>query len=244
MDHCLKRAQDEFGLDGVELSWNNTFIRPSCTRTDLDVLRRLKGRIDLRLDAHIWADLAGLGPGRADRALLDWLDLCAETGVKGLIVHGGSYPDREEGIARTRRILGNVLEEFERAGVVLNVENHYAYDYRDCRELFSEPWEFEEIFSLDSPSLGLCFDTGHGHLTRNSEALLRQLAPWLRHVHLADNYGQEDDHCMFRTGTVAWDSIFDLLSDTGFDGSFCIEFPVRAETGPFRSCVAELRERF
>ena len=34
---------------------------------------------------------------------------------------------------------------FGRAGVVLNLENHYAYDYRNCRELFSEPWEFREL---------------------------------------------------------------------------------------------------
>jgi len=210
----------------------------------LEELRRLKGRSNLKLDAHIWEDLAQLGPGAGDEALVGWLEWCEQTGVRGLIVHGGTYRDQEEGIARTRAILARVLPRFERAGVAINIENHYAYDYEGCQELFSEPWEFEAVFSLDSPSLRFCFDTGHAHLTRNADELLRGLSRRLAHVHLADNYGEHDDHCMFRQGTVPWDAMFDTLEEIGFDGSFCVEFPVRGDLGPFRACTTELRKRF
>jgi len=244
IEECLERARNEFGLDGIELSWAPSFARPHCTREDLGDLRRVKGRTDLRLDAHIWENLAGLAPEEAEAALLGWLDLCGQTGVVGLVIHGGSHPDRREGVLRVRRVLESVLPRFERAGVTLNLENHYAYDYRGCQELFSEPWEFAEVFSLDSPSLKFCFDTGHGHMTRNCEALLRELAPHLHHVHLADNHGEHDDHCMFREGTVPWDLIFDTTRQIGFDGNFCVEFPVRDDLAPFHACVAELRERW
>jgi sugar phosphate isomerase/epimerase len=242
--HCLRRVKEEFGLDGVEFSWTQAFRHPHSTREDLAALRELKGTADVVLSAHVWENLAGVSPAEAGAALLSWLQIAGQTGVRDLIVHGGSYPDRKEGIVRTRRVLESVLPRFERAGVVLDLENHYAFDYRDCRELFSEPWEFKEVFSLGSPALGFCFDSGHAHMTRNWQPLVEQLAPWLRYVHLADNLGEFDDHLMFREGTVPWDGIFDGLTRTGFDGVFCVEFPVRDCLDPFRTCLSELRERF
>ena len=242
--HGLERAQREFGLDGVELSWHYEFVPPHCSRQNLGVLARAKGTHGLLLVAHIWENLAELGPGPAEPALYRWLDLCPQTGVTGLVIHGGSYPDRHEGIRRTRAILERVLPRFERAGVTLYLENHYAFDHHACHELFSEPWEFLEVLPLNSPSLAFCFDTGHGHMTRNWDALITRLAPWLRHVHLADNHGAEDDHLMFRRGTVPWDAMFDRLAAVGFDGTFCVEFPVREDPAPFRACVRELRRRW
>jgi len=49
---------------------------------------------------------------------------------------------------------------------------------------------------------------------------------------------------MFREGTVPWDAIWDALEEVNFDGTFCVEFPVRDDTGPFRECLAEIRQRF
>jgi sugar phosphate isomerase/epimerase len=244
IEYCLDRVRGEFGLDGVELSWDVSFNSSATGRKQARALRSLKGKTGLMLSAHIWDDLGQLGPGPGEQVLLDWLDLCDETGVSGLVVHGGSYPDQNEGIARVRGILKNVVGAFERRGVVLNVENHYPHHYRNSQELFSAPWEFHEIFNLDSPALRFCFDTGHGHLAGNWEALLREVGPWLGYVHLADNFGVYDDHCMFRHGTVPWDSMFDTLYEAGYDGPFCVEFPVREDTAPFRACVAELRSRW
>lgn len=244
MEECLRLARDELGLDGVELSWHDCFEHGHCTEEDLDFLRTAKGEHGLKLATHIWENLAMLGPGPAEEALRRWLGVCRDTGVGGVVLHGGSYPDREAGIERTRQILANVLGEFEQAGVALMLENHYAYDYRDCQELFSEPWEFARVAALDSPALRFCFDTGHAHMTKNTGELLRELGPWLEHVHLADNLGEHDDHRMFRQGTVPWDDIFATLREVGFDGTFCVEFPTRGDQAPFRACVAELRERW
>lgn len=240
IDDACRIAREEFNLDGVELSLHDSWARPHCTHDDLARLPALKDRYGLSLDAHIWDDLARLGEDAGADALLRWLDVCAAAGIDGIIIHGGSFDDRAEGIARTRRTFQRVLPRFERAGVVLKLENHYAFDYHNCRELFSEPWEFLDVFSLDSPSLRACFDTGHGHMTRNWDTLLRALAPWLVHVHLADNGGTDDDHQPYRRGTVPWDAIFTTLKDIDYHGAFCIEFPVREDQAPFRQCLADL----
>ncbi len=244
MDECLARAISEFGLDGVELSWDESFTRPHCTREDLDRLAALRGHHGARLSAHIWSNLAESDPAAALDALLNWLRLCDRTGVGDLVIHGGSYADRTEGIARTRRVLERALPSFERQRVVLNLENHYAYDYRDGRELFSEPWEFREVLALDSPALKFCFDTGHGNMTGNSATLLDELAPWLHYIHLADNRGRDDDHLPYGQGTVAWQTVFAQLRKLAFDGVFCVEYPVREDSAPFQACVREIRAQF
>jgi len=244
IEDCLSTATGELGLDGVELSWHESFQRPHCTAADIDVLASMRDSNPAALSAHIWDNIAETDPAQAAASLMRWLHLCEKTGASNLIIHGGSYAQQREGISRTRSVLESVLPEFERAGVVLNLENHYDYQYRNCRELFSRPWEFKDVFSLDSSSLRFCFDTGHGNMTGNTAELLGKLAPWLNYVHLADNHGIDDDHAAYGEGTVAWREVFSTLHGIGFDNIFCVEFPVRDNRDPFRLCCEEMRRRW
>lgn len=241
LDACFRIAGDELGLDGVELSWHRSQSRPHCTAQDLERLRRLHVDTGMALSAHIWENLPQVATESAAQSLLDWLELCEATGVAGLVIHGGSFPEREQGVQRLRCVLEQVVPSYERAGVVLYLENHYAFEYHDCCELFSEPWEFRRVFSLDSPALRFCFDTGHAHMTRNIKDLIQELAPWLGYVHLADNHGEHDDHCAFGEGTVPWQSVLSSLRGVGFNGTLCVEFPVRDDRAPFRQCMTDIR---
>jgi len=177
---------------------------------------------------------------KAIEALRYWVKIGIKAGVEGFVIHGGSFPNHNEGIARTRRTLEQVLPELEKVKVVLFLENHYAYGYKNCQELFSEVWEFEKVFSLDSLSLRFCFDTGHANLTGNTDNLLAKLCPYMSHVHLADNYGINDDHCLYKKGTVKWNLIWERLRNNKFDGTFCVEFPVRDNVTPFRQCISDI----
>ncbi|MBI5092612.1 MAG: sugar phosphate isomerase/epimerase [Candidatus Hydrogenedentes bacterium] len=241
MGECLRVATGELGLDGVELSWHESSCRPHCTQEDLAALTTSSGRSGVALSAHIWDNIAEADHAAVTGSLLGWLKLCRKTGTTDLIIHGGSYGNQKEGIDRARRVFESVLPAFERAHVTLNLENHYAYDYHGCRELFSEPWEFLEVLALDSPSLKFCFDTGHGNMTRNTGELLESLAPWLNYVHMADNRGVDDDHLAYGQGTVAWEDVFARLRSMKFDGVMCVEFPVHEDREPFKACVAEIR---
>lgn len=239
---CLAVAERDMGLDGVELSWHESFSRPHCTAQDIDLLASLRDEHSMLLSAHIWNNLAESDPVKARGDLLRWLQVCGRTNVMNIVIHGGSFEDQKESVARTRRVLEDVLPEFERKGVVLNLENHYAYDYRNCRELFSASWEFVEVLTLDSPSLKMCFDTGHGNMTGTTTDLLETLAPWLNYVHLADNHGVDDDHTPYGQGTVVWADIFRDLRRLGFNGTYCVEFPVYHDRAPFNACIEAIRE--
>lgn len=135
---CFRRARDELQLNGVELSFDWRYERPGCTHDDIKNMRDVNEAFGLSLAAHIWEDVAQLGPDKA------------------------------------------------------------------------------------------------------TEALLRELAPQLAHVHLADNRGIDDDHAPYRSGTVDWDSVLGTLRRIGFDGVLGVEFPVRDDLGPFGRCMADL----
>ncbi|MFZ2657276.1 MAG: sugar phosphate isomerase/epimerase family protein [Victivallales bacterium] len=240
MENCFSRVKNEFGVAGVELSFHESFTRPHCTREDIASIRGTNESLGISLYAHIWENIAQLGEEKAIEAIRYWAEIGAKAGVKGFVIHGGSFPDQNEGIARTRRALEQVLPELEKNKMVLFLENHYAYDYKGCQELFSESWEFENVFSLDSPSLRFCFDTGHANLTGNTDDLLAKLHPYLSHIHLADNHGVNDDHCLYKEGTVKWDLVWGKLRDNKFDGTFCFEFPVRDDVMPFHQCISDI----
>lgn len=240
IEACLKRAKNEFGIDGVELSFHESFARPHCTKEDIGSIRRINESLGISLCVHIWENIAQLGIEKAREALYYWTAMGRKAGIEGFVIHGGSFPSQTEGIARTRRTLERVLPELEKVNVVLFLENHYAYGYKNCQELFSASWEFEKVLSLGSPSLRFCFDTGHANLTGNTDDLLVKLRPYLGHVHLADNCGINDDHCLYKEGTVKWNSIWERLGNNKFDGTFCIEFPVRDNVMPFRQCICDI----
>ena len=244
MADCCRRVRDELGLDGIELSWHPNLTRPHCTATDLDELAASRRSHGLALSAHIWDNPAAREPEDAATALCQWLPTCSRAGVTTLVLHGGRWPNQEAGIERVRRAIAAAAPRFAAAGVTLCLENHYAFDYQDCCELLSEPWEFRQVLDRSQRALGFCLDTGHAHMTRNWHDLIRDLAPVLRYVHLADCHGVHDDHLGFRQGSVPWDGVFDALAGIGFDGTFCVEFPVRDDLAPFRSCLQELRARF
>ena len=243
IDNCFDRVANEFGLDGMELSLKKGVVEhPDCTNQDLDRISELKEKFGLAVSGHIWEDLAVLGLKHGPNRMLYWLDVCKKAGIEQLVVHGGTFAKQKEGVQITKRILQKIIPDYEKAQLVINLENHYDYNYKNCQELFSQPWEFLEIFhTIHSPSLRFCFDTGHANMTRNSEALLTELGSYLQYVHIADNHGVDDDHCPYKYGTVQWEKVLKLLHQVNFDGIFCMEFPVGTDTEPLTQCIKDIK---
>ncbi|HUU58641.1 MAG TPA: sugar phosphate isomerase/epimerase family protein [Phycisphaerae bacterium] len=242
VDECFRRAKNDLGLDGVELSFHPTFARDHCTHEDIAAVREARETHGVLVTSHLWENLPGMEPTAAAESLLRWIPICRDGGIDQLVIHGGSYPDRSEGVVRTRRVLEKVLPEYERQGIVINLENHYGYDYRNCQEIFYEPWEFLELFAaIDSPSLRFCLDTGHAQMNRNFDEMLGALAAYLHYVHIADNYGTDDDHVMYKTGVVPFDRVLPAFRATGYDGIICYEFPAKEDTGPLFQCNRDLK---
>lgn len=66
--------------------------------------------------------------------------------------------------------------------------------------------------------VGVCFDVGHwhsfagGHARKDAARWLDALGPFVRHCHLHDNSGADDEHVGLGAGRIPWDEILDLLA--------------------------------
>ena len=246
LDQAFERCGGELGLDGIELSLHPSGRFPHIGPEHYEQTAGLAAKHGLRLSAHIWDNLPKLGPDAGVCGLMGWLDAARTMGIRYIVVHGGTHDDQAEGLRLVARILADVAPAYEAAGVVLCLENHYAYTHHDLHELFSTPEEFVPLFdAVASPSVRFCLDYGHSHMTRNTDELLARVGPHLAYTHLADNHGVEDDHVAFGCGTVPWRQALTATHAAGYRGPFTIEFPVRSpDDTPFRQCLALLRELF
>jgi sugar phosphate isomerase/epimerase len=76
----------------------------------------------------------------------------------------------------------------------------------------TEPLNLVEIVRIGHfKDVGVCFDTGHAHITGGIPAALAELKPLLRTAHIHDNHGQKDEHLWPGDGTIAWDETMQEL---------------------------------
>jgi len=244
VEEAFDRCQSDLHLGGIEFSLVAGGQRPHLLESEYDQVADLAAGSPLELSGHIWEDLPQLGAMEAVERLRYWLSVAQHLRFRYIIVHGGAHDDPSLGVSLMTEVFGSVADDYHAAGVTLCLENHYAWDYRDCHELLGSSDELQELFdAIESPGLAFCLDYGHSHMTGNTQKLLRRVGHRLAYVHLADNMGEHDDHVAFGRGTVPWREVLTLTRDIGYRGPFTVEFPVRGDDrAPLRECLELIRE--
>ncbi len=229
IEEAFKTAFCEFGADVIEFSFSDedgpgNFLSPGHLN-ELRDARCLFGECP-GISLHAWFDIPACGAARSAEMLVKTAAFAGASGADEVIIHMGSHPDRESGLAVLKDALEPGLPSFEESGAVLCLENHYPRDYRGLNELGGVPDDFLELFSwFNSKHLGFCLDYGHSHMSSNTEDFIARLGHHLRYVHIADNNGDEDSHLEFLSGTIDWDSALSLTLAAGFTGPFTVEYP-------------------
>lgn len=219
---------EKFGLDGIEFSTTRLEER------DYARCAGLAADTGLNISLHAWGDLAQQRPQEAVDELRYLLEVCEQIAAKHLIMHLGSHQKRAYGLERLSQVCRQVARDYEQAGVVLCLENHYPYEYHELNELGGDPDDFLQIFELsNSSALRFCLDYGHSHMAHNTEDFIKRLAPYLAYTHIADNLGENDDHLGPDDGTIDWPQTLRQTLATGFRGPFIIEFPEKGDPSRF-----------
>lgn len=156
------------------------------------------------------------------------LSRAAEAGVPTMVIHPSSRIPATERKNR-RAALINSIEELipaaEHYGIRLALENMLP------RHLCDSSTELLEIVEqIDSPALGVCFDTGHAHVNKEDvlEAFER-LAERIIHFHLQDNDSNGDQHLQPPYGTIPWEELMVRLNQRTYT------FPALVETYPWNN---------
>jgi sugar phosphate isomerase/epimerase len=90
--------------------------------------------------------------------------------------------------------------------------------------------------------LGLCYDSGHGHIAGNGLDRLAVLKDRLLAIHLHDNDGKSDQHRLPYDGGVDWSRLMSLIAASPYRKPLTLELICPANTNP-AAFLAEARVR-
>lgn len=158
-------------------------------------------------------------------------------GIKTLVLHPKTWPD-QAWYSRQASLEVN-LESCKRYSewaapydLTLAIEN--MSEKRKGRRFGSGPEELLELIDLlNDPKFGICWDTGHAHISGIDQVeALRLIAPHLKALHIHDNHGEKDNHLMPLDGTIDWASLVQVLREINYRGCFSFEVIYQNDARP------------
>lgn len=227
---CLEDIRD-CGFDLIEICSHPGHL----DYHDLPLVRRAASMIrTLGLEAHSFhapfaerIDITSLDEGArgaARQELTRAAEAAALLEAKYFVVHPGpektAFPEHERFVrlGNAADVLDQVYHYCATLGVNLVLENMLPHLFAGRIENLL--WIME---TLKAREVGICFDTGHGHLGCNLPEIVKLSAGYLRLVHASDNGGRWDDHLAPGDGKIDWSALLRQLLDIGYDGTFILE---------------------
>lgn len=168
--------------------------------------------------------------------ILKSLDISKEIGVKKIVIHVGTYLDKDYNYDINKSIEHNIkyLEPFVKKAIENNIliaiENGTQMEKDDPLFKNTAPY-IDELIRIveyynkkyDKEVLGGCFDFGHanvGNLDMYNEIV--KIGNKLIVTHIHDNYGT-DSHNQPFDGTVNWEDVRKALIDINYNGELTSE---------------------
>jgi sugar phosphate isomerase/epimerase len=208
------------------------FIRSRCSILG-GILSLLIENAHLRTNQvnDLWLDTQG-GQAAFERYLTDIDDLTkCEIPVAVFHPTGGSEPPPISTVGMDR--IRALVERAEMCGVRIameNVRNNHAL--------------IKILDTIDSPMLGLCYDSGHDYIWSHTPyALLKRYKDRLFAVHLHDNLGKSDDHLAPGEGKINWSIVRKEIEHSVYQGSYTLESD-SAEIPPSRTPQEHLKMHY
>lgn len=130
-----------------------------------------------------------------------------ELGAKKIVFHTCLHPDAYLLIGWAERMADFFLEFLEdRKDIEVVMENVY-----------DRVWEpiAETAGRIKYSNFHLCFDMGHAYCYSKQpiEEWTKELAPYISHVHVHDNFKDRDTHLALGCGNIPLDDIFAVLKE-------------------------------
>ena len=183
----------------------------------------------LDLLAAVAAGVGGRGPGAARSDPSDLSDPsdrsdAPDPGPPFLVLHpaansdsGMSRKERRTAMRRVAESLVALLPAAEERGLRLALENMpptiAGYRIDDLIEI---------VTTVASPTLGLCFDTGHAHMVGKAAKMWAKAAPHVIAMHAHDNRRRDDDHLPPLEGSLNWKALHREMTKAEYRGDFAL----------------------
>lgn len=215
------RALADCGYDGVELCLEHPEMRPeSLTPADCARLRELLGEVGLELASVSYHGDREEHQARAANQLRA-IAIAHALGADVLILNsehvvaGHADQQWEEFVGSLRR---DLLPAAADAGVRLALEPEPGMFVHGTREMLAL------LAAVDHPALAVNLDIGHAWLTDDDlPAAIRELTPYLAHLHWEDFPQGEHRHLPPGQGDMPLAQLHDVLRAVGYAGYYTID---------------------
>jgi len=205
--------------------WNHDFIY---TQPEIEHIAGLMNDLGLSLyDIHAptgaeknWFSTVEYQRLAGVEIIKNRVEMCATLGGSVIVAHIPELvPENLRSWHQLKRSLDQ-LEAFCCANAVrIAVENRPYDQFNGIHELFSEN---------DPQFIGLCYDSGHGNIGGNGLQYLDSVKERLISVHLHDNDGLADQHKPVFTGTVDWEELARLVSESPYREFLTLETQMKS----------------
>ena len=174
--HLLKRAA-ELGVDLVQVADNLPLDRLSPEA--LDAVETQAASLGITMEVGT----RGIGLDRL-RTILN-LATRLNSSILRIVIDTASHHPKEDEVVDTLR---HILPEFERANIILAIENHDRFETRALVRI---------IERLASNYVGICLDTVNSFgALEGPEVVMDRLGPWVVNLHVKDFAVRRADHMM------------------------------------------------
>lgn len=170
-------------------------------------------------------------------------------GAPYTIIHPIVFPkytvaplDQEE-FEYNMRFYKKLLPYLKKYNVKATLENIYDRDLGQIRMVaVSNPTNLVKYLeALPKDYYAFCLDTGHLHMAGYLQSdAINQLSPWLKALHVHDNFGVLDQHFYPFEGSIDWVDFTEALAKNRFDGVFNLE--VKPNIGAIEDALIKAKQ--
>jgi sugar phosphate isomerase/epimerase len=214
----------QLGIDTVQV------VRDKHVKLPIGEVKQILSDYELKTDSYHAAfgshvDLSAEDPNvRAVslEVLSREAEFACDLGAGVMVIHpsgsGEEIPAARDNFLRSVESLVRILEKLPLRGLIENLPPMYSYGSR-IEELIADVKRF------DSPSLGICFDSGHANMRDDSSLAdqVRATGGFIHFIHAHDNNKRHDQHLLPMSGSIQWEPFFESLSEVRYAGTFCLE---------------------
>lgn len=224
-------ALADLGVDYLELCLDPPAAAPDTVRALSDAIRAALTETGLampvaHLPTFVWlADVYDSVRQASVAEVVRALAVCHEFQIPKAVLHPGYLTgllrmDPGRGRDLAWETLRTIIEEAERLGVVICLENMFPKSGHMYR-----PEEFAAVLER-FPTVMMAIDLAHAYVNGSKERMLRLIeigGRRIRHVHVSDNSGRDDDHLPIGVGRVDVAAGLTTLKQMGYNDTITLE---------------------
>ena len=231
----ILRLAKEAGFLQVSIGFgSSTLFHNDGWETEIERLKKILDELGLKcalthLPYHNLTVNSDVEDERMDEAIRRCIRATAMLGADRAAMHTRTYylgageTDNRKSKSDNINLIKRFIPTARDAKVIIGIENLpkfekyplYPHTAEDLLDLFTE---------LNDPSLGICWDFGHGLMTGiDQEKALRAIGKNLIITHVHDNFKNDDQHLIPGIGVMNWKSLMPVLSEIGYDGPLMLE---------------------